>query len=149
MKSEKYYIAYSSNPVLIGNDLVLTVNLEDVNNLALLAIQLDYEPTLRKYPQAGVSETTAYAAALYEYIKQNPAHPMYENFDKIYSAHRLLGVHIDLCLLEKKHRAEGITNQSMERYNRVQSEYNKILAYNKSEFAELIEQELTNNYKKQ
>ena len=148
MKSEKYYIAYSSNPVLSGNDLVLTVNLEDVNNLASLAIQLDYEPALRKYPQAGISETSAYAAALYDYIKQNPTHPMYENFEKIYNEPRLLSILINLCLCERDHRVNGITNQSMERYNRVQSEYNKILAYNKIQFADLIRQELTSNYKR-
>ncbi len=131
-KTQYFYVPlnrYEDITVLNGPRLKIDIN--DINALASFAITLDMEQA--------VTEALGYTSALYTYYRQhNDANGALKScFTKLTSSaegSEFLTLTIQLQLLEKRFRENGISNEMMETYNRIASEYQRKLALNNERY---------------
>lgn len=107
------------------------VKVDDVNALARLSLTLT--------PEVEVTEAFGYASALGTYFRENDDE-LKESYSKLTSdstGNEFLCTTIALSLFEKSFRENGISDDMMERYNRIVDNYQKQLKVNNEHYEAL------------
>ena len=83
-------------------------------------------------PLESFLEEEGYTSALFEYMqdKKYQEKELFTDYDKLIHAingHAILSTLIQLFLIERKMRSEGISNKLLGRYQRLQGEYQTLL----------------------
>lgn len=105
-------------------ELSYSVDLADINALAAFAVTLS--------PKSNVTETLGYAMTLFEYYQENDniLKDCYNKLTSSYKGKEFLCSTIQLCLLEKTFRENGIDEHLAKLYNKNLEVYQKQLKLN-------------------
>lgn len=130
MEKQYFYVKpKDSFPPKLPENTIYKIDIDEINALASFAL------TLKPIPE--ITEAFGYVAALSEYSfsKNSMLHKIYEESTANSEGESFLCTTIELCLLEKEFRKDGITKDKIEKYNKAINDYHKQLLYNNAQYS--------------
>lgn len=131
MEKKYFYVKPDSTKPTKQKEIIYKIDVKDIENLALLALSLE--------PFEDVNKSLGHIAALNDYFSKNKNQEKIECYKKLTSnimGNTILYTIIELCLLEKKFREEGIREPDVSLYNQIQRSYQEQLEFNHKQLKE-------------